>query len=105
MKRWQIISVAAIVLLAVIVSVAQYRKSAAFKDRLACAATWLEKAKVSHDHHIEQASTVTDDLHQRLKDQIDRAYRCATRPATYLHSEFRDRPASGQYGSHPVQPH
>lgn len=105
MKRWQIISVAAIIMSAVIVSIARYRESAAFKDRLACAATWLEKAKVSHDLHIEHASTVTGDLHQRLKDQIERASGCATRPASYLHSEFRDRPASGQYGTHPVQPH
>lgn len=105
MKTWRIISVAAIILSAVTVSVAQYRESAAFKDRLACAATWIEKAKVSHDRHIEQASAVTDDLHQRLKDQIERAYGCATRLPSYLHSEPRDRAASGQYGSHPVQPH
>jgi HAMP domain-containing protein len=104
-KRWTAIIVIVVVLTAVIVTFSQYRKAAAFEDRLGCVATWLEEAKVTHELQMKDRINTTEDSIRKLMDQIERAYGCATRPPSYLHSESRDRPASGLYGMHPVQPH
>ena len=104
-KKWLLMFVVATVLLAAIATFAQYRKAAALEDRLDCVTTWLEKAKALHGLHIKDPVNITGDSRRQLMDQIDGAYGCATRPASYLHSESRDRPASGLYGMHPVQPH
>lgn len=104
-KRWTTIIVIVVVFTAVIVAILQYRRAAAFEDRLGCVATWLEKAKVTHELQMKDRINTTEDSLRKLMDQIEGAYRCTTRPTSYLHSESRDRPASGLYGTHPVQPH
>ena len=104
-KRWTTIIVIVVVLTTVLVAILQYRRAAAFEDQLGCVATWLEEAKITHELHRKDRINTTEDSLRKLTDQIEKAYGCATRPASYLHSESPGRSASGLYGMHPVQPH
>ena len=78
----------------------EYRKSAAFQDRLECAASWLEKAKTLHNVEMKEPGNFTGDTMQKLMDSVDRAYDCATKKASHLIA-----PGGGSFGQHPVQPH
>ena len=90
-----------LILFAVVVAITQYRKAAAFEDRLGCVATWLEKAKATHELHMKDRTNTTEDSQRKLVDQIEGAYGCATKEP----SHSRIAPGGGLFGMHPVQPH
>ena len=79
----------------------EYGKSAAFQDRLECAASWLEKAKTLHNIQMKEPGNFAGDTMQKLMDAVDRAYDCATRESSHL----RIAPGGGSFGQHGVQPH
>jgi hypothetical protein len=99
--KWQITFITVIVLLSVTVAFAQYRKAAALEDRLGCAATWLEKAKILHDAHVKDPVSVTSDSRRQLMDQIEWAYGCATRKA----SHSRIAPGGESFGQRTLDRH
>lgn len=100
-KKWLLTFAVATVLLAAIVTFAQYRKAAALEDRLDCVTTWLEKATALHGLHIKDPVNITGDSRRQLMDQIEGAYSCATREA--LHS--RIAPGGGSFGQQTLDRH
>lgn len=101
LTKWRTALFIVLVLLAVVVAITQYRKAVAFEDRLGCVATWLEKAKATHEHHMKDRTNTTEDSLRKLMDQIEGGYGCATKAP----SHSRIAPGGGLFGMHPVQPH
>ena len=100
-KKWLLMFAVAAVLLAAIVTFAQYRKAAALEDRLDCVTTWLQKAKALHGLHIKDPVNITGDSRRQLMDQIGGAYGCETKEP----SHSRIAPGGEMFGMHPVPPH
>jgi hypothetical protein len=100
-RNWKKIFLAAVVVLATIVGLAQYRKANALQDRLGCVATWLEQAKTLHTIQMKEPANFTGDTMQKLMDSVDWAYDCATKEP----SHSRIAPGGGSFGQHGVQPH
>ena len=98
-KNRQMTLVLLAVVFAAVFAFTVYRKSAAFQDRLECAASWLEKIKTLHNVQMKEPGNFTGDTMQKLMDSVDRAYDCAANKASHLIA-----PGGGAFGEHPVQP-
>ncbi len=97
--NWKKIFLTAVVMLAIIGGLAQYRKANALQDRLGCVANWLENAKALHTVQMEEPSNFTGGTMRKL---MDGAYDCATKEP----SPSRIALGGGAFGEHGVmQPH
>jgi hypothetical protein len=96
-RNWQVTSLIIIALLASTVALAEYRRINVLKDRLGCAATWLEKAQSLHRVQMNDPSKFSEGTMRQLMDSMDSAYFCATRDPVAGHAPDAAR-SFGQYG-------
>lgn len=97
--NWKIISLILIAVVASAAALAEYRRLNVLQDRLACAATWLDRAKVLHATQMKQPETFTNDEMRKLMDSVDSAYDCATKEPSSGHP-----PGAGSFGQYGVLP-
>jgi hypothetical protein len=60
-KNWKVISLIVIALVTTKAALLEYRKIYILNDRLACVATWLEKAKSLHTVEMKEPANFTGD--------------------------------------------
>ena len=99
-KNWKIISLIVIASVGSTAGVVEYRRVTVLKDRLGCAATWLEKAKSLHMVQMNNPSNFTADTMRKLMKSVDGAYDCATKEP----SHSRIAPGGGSFGQHGAMP-
>ena len=99
-RNWKSISVIGIVLVTSAVALWQYRRIYILNDRLACVATWLEKAKSLHTVEMKEPANFTGDTMRKLMDSVNGAYDCATMEP----SHSRIAPGGGSFGQHGAMP-
>jgi hypothetical protein len=76
---------------------AEYRRINVLKDRLGCAATWLEKAKSLHMAQMNDPAKFSEATMRELMDSMDSAYFCATQDPVSGHAPDAAR-SFGRYG-------
>ena len=99
-KNWKLTSVVVIALVTSTVALLEYRRIYILNDRLACVATWLEKAKSLHKIEMKEPAKFTGDTMRKLMDSVDGAYDCATKEP----SHSRIAPGGGAFGQHGAMP-
>jgi len=98
-KNWKIASLIIVVLLASTAALAEYRRITVLKDRLGCAATWLEEAKRLHTVQMADQASFAPDSMRKLMNSVDSAYDCATRDPSLGHP-----PGAGAFGQYGLLP-
>lgn len=78
-RNWKVTLLILIALVASTVALVEYRRINVLKDRLGCAATWLEEAKKLHQVQMNEALNFREATMRKLMDSVDSAYFCATR--------------------------
>ena len=96
-RNWKVTSLIIIALVASTVALAEYRRVNVLKDRLGCAATWLEKAQNLHRVQMNDPSKFSEGTMRQLMDSMDSSYFCATRNPLAGHAPDASR-SFGQYG-------
>jgi hypothetical protein len=91
-KNWKIISLIVIASVGSTAGVVEYRRVTVLKDRLGCAATWLEKAKSLHMVQMNEPSNFTGDTMRKLG--VGR--RGQAEPRNRIH----ESPGGGSFGQH-----
>ena len=95
--NWTITSLIIIPLIVSTVAFVEYRKINMLKDRLGCAATWLEKAKSLHTVQMNDPSQFSEGTMRQLMEFTESAYFCATKDPVSGHAPDAAR-SFGQYG-------
>jgi hypothetical protein len=93
--NWKIASLIVIALVASTVAFVEYRRINMLKDRLGCAATWLEKAKSLHMAQMNDPAKFSEGTMRELKESVESAYYGATKDPSSGHP-----PGAGAFGEH-----
>jgi hypothetical protein len=98
-RNWKLISLIVIALGASGLALMEDGRIFILNERLACVATWLEKAKSLHTVEMKEPGNFTVDTMRKFMDSVDAAYDCATREPSSGHA-----PGGGSFGQHGTMP-
>jgi len=98
-RDWKITSLIIVALVGSTVALTEYRRINVLRDRLGCAATWLEKAKSLHVVQMNDPSKFSEGTMRELMDSVDSAYYCTTKDPSSGHP-----PGAGSFGQYGVLP-
>lgn len=98
-KKWKIISLVGVALVAGTAGLVEFRRLAVLNDRLGCVATWLDEAKTLHRDEIKEAANFTGDEMRKLMESVSAAYGCAVQGPM-----LGPAPGAGAFGEYGVLP-